>query len=300
VADIYAYEASENPDQVNSYGFEGLDQSCLDQFPTGPMTNPGSYTGIIDTHAYASLALDDAIYVADAGANAILTVDYDGTVSTTAVLPASEPFLITEEIAAGAGFPACAANHDYRFEPVPTDVELGPDGLLYVTSLPGGPEDASLGARGAVYTVDPDSGDVELYATGFVGATGLAVSPKSGTVYVAEMFGGADGTGQVSVVPAGASTGTPLIALTSPAAIELRKGSLYVTTDAVVPDETGNPQPIGKITVVPLRGSGQGDDCDDTTGHGNHGGSGHGGSGHSQNGHTHSGSTTSWQGGGHR
>ena len=68
------------------------------------------------------------------------------------------------------------------------------------------------------------------------------------------------GTGQVSVVQPGANTPTPLIALSSPAAIELHHGSLYVTTDAFSPDATGNPQPIGKITIVPLTGRGHSED----------------------------------------
>ena len=54
--------------------------------------------------------------------------------------------------------PACVVGEEYAFEPVPTDVEFGPDGWLYVSSLPGGPEDASLGARGAVFRVNPWTG----------------------------------------------------------------------------------------------------------------------------------------------
>jgi hypothetical protein len=70
-------------------------------------------------------------------------------------------------------------------------------------------------------------------------------------VYVAELFGGPNGTGQVSVVWPGANTPTPLIALSAPAAIELRHGKLYVTTDALAD---------GKLTVVPLTGRGHSED----------------------------------------
>ncbi|WBM80272.1 ScyD/ScyE family protein [Cryobacterium breve] len=221
LADIAAYEKSANPDQNNSYGFVDLDPTCAAQFdPTQPPSVPATYTGVVDTHPYASLALWNGVYVADAGGNAILHVDWDGTVSTTAVLPPSEPVTIDAAMIADIGFPACAAGHEYRFEPVPTDVELGPDGWLYVTSLPGGPEDASLGARGSVYRVDPDSGEVERVATGFVGATGLAVSQDDGTIYVAELFGGPAGTGQVSVLEPGSDTPSALVAVSQPAAIE--------------------------------------------------------------------------------
>ncbi|MDY7543800.1 ScyD/ScyE family protein [Cryobacterium sp. 5B3] len=267
LADIAAYEKSANPDQNNSYGIVDLDPTCAAQFdPTQPPLVPATYTGVVDTHPYASLALWNGVYVADAGGNAILHVDWDGTVSTTAVLPPSEPVTIDAAMIADIGFPACAAGHEYRFEPVPTDVELGPDGWLYVTSLPGGPEDASLGARGSVYRVDPDSGEVELVATGFVGATGLAVSQDDGTIYVAELFGGPAGTGQVSVLEPGSDTPSALVAVSQPAAIELRHGALYLTTDAITPDANGAPTPVGKLVRIPLTGGHAASDAlDDTT-----------------------------------
>lgn len=268
VADLHAHEVAQNPDGHVSYGFQNLPASCeVPPSEGGPEPVPATYTGIIDTHPYASLALDHAIYVADAGANAILRVDDHGTVTTTAVLP-PVPFQVTAEAAAGAGFPSCTIGLTYMFEPVPTDVELGPDGWLYVSSLPGGPEDASLGARGAVYKVNPANGDTVKVAGGFVGTTGLAVS-ETGTIYVAEMFGGSDGSGQVSVVAPGATTGRTLVALQSPAAIELAKGTLFVTTKAFVPGPDGAPQAIGEVTAVPLTSHGTPEDAVD--GHGDRG-----------------------------
>jgi len=258
VADLYAHEKNKNPDGKVTYGFRDLPAGCTVQPTQSPEGDvPATYKGIVDTHPYSSLALPHSIYVADAGANAILRVDDHGRVTTTAVLPAI-PTLVTREAAGGVGYPDCVIGHKYWFEPVPTDVELGPDGWLYVTSLPGGPEDASLGARGAVFKVNPVNGHVKQVAHGFVGTTGLAVS-KSGTIYVAEMFGGKNGTGQVSVVAPGASTGKALIALPSPAAIEVFKGTLYVTTKAFVTDpKTGAPQPVGQITTLSLKGHGHG------------------------------------------
>ncbi|HSP53077.1 MAG TPA: ScyD/ScyE family protein [Cryobacterium sp.] len=261
VGDLFAHESSENPDQVNTYGFVDLAPECAAEFDSSvPPFLPATYDGVVDTNPYASLALRDAVYVADAGANAILRVGYDGTVSTVAVLPPGDPIEATPEILAAVGFPACAAGYDYRFEPVPTDVERGPDGWLYVTSLPGGPEDASLGARGSVYKVNPDTGETVRLATGFLGATNLAVARGTGTVYVAELFGGPDGTGQLSVIERGSDTPKVLRAVSAPAAVELRGGSLYVTTDAFVPDDTGAPQPIGTVTRFPLTGDRHWDD----------------------------------------
>ena len=254
LADLGQYEADNNPDQDNTYGFVDLPEACAAQFPADAegQSQP-VYTGLIDSNPYASLALKDGVYVADAGANAILRVDYDGEVSTVAVLPPGDPVTVSADLVASQGFPECAAGLEYRFEPVPTDVEVGPDGRLYVTTLPGGPEDPSLGARGSVYKVNPWNGKVKLVATGFVGATDLAVSKNSGTIFVAELFGGEGATGQVSMVRSGSDTPTALIALSGPAAIELRRNTLYVTTDAFAVDpDTGAPKAEGKLTLVPL------------------------------------------------
>jgi len=236
VADLFAHESTANPDAVQSYGFQGVSDECAAQFPApGPMSSPAFYSGIVDIHPYASLALNNAIFIADAGANAITRVNYDGTVSTVAVLPPQAPVTVTAEQLEPLGIPACAADYPYIAEPVPTDVEIGPDGWLYVTTLPGGPEDPSLGARGSVYKVNQKTGEVKLVATGFTTATGLAVDP-AGTIYVAELFGGATG-GQISVLAKGATTPTVLTAVPGPAAIEVRSNRLFVTTDAL--SETG-------------------------------------------------------------
>ncbi len=85
--------------------------------------------------------------------------------------------------------PDCAVGLTYNFEPVPTDVELGPDGKLYVTVLPGGPESPSLGNRGKVYRVDPSSGATDVVVAGLLTATGLAVA-GNGDIYVNELFAG--------------------------------------------------------------------------------------------------------------
>ncbi|GHD39729.1 ScyD/ScyE family protein [Mycetocola manganoxydans] len=253
VADLRAFEDRVNPDGVNTYGFTDLPESCASQFdPNGPF-GAASYTGILDTHAYASLALKDGVYIADAGMNAIIKVGHKGRISTVAVLPPMPPITISAELAEQAGFPECAVGYGYRFEPVPTDVEVGPGGWLYVTALPGGPEDASLGMRGMVYKVNPWNGKVVTHATGFVGATGLAVSQKTGVVFVAEMFGGPDGTGQVSVVLPWSKQAVASFPVTSPAAIELSGRSIYLTKDAFVMGAEG-PQAIGKVVKVSLKG----------------------------------------------
>jgi hypothetical protein len=252
IGDLYEHENTRNPDQIKTYGFRGLPQSCASQLPDE--VGPATYKGLVDSHPYASLPTRRGIYVADAGANAILRVRH-GKVHTVAVMPAAKPVLITAANRAALGLPECTEGYRYRFEFVPTDVEMGRDGWLYVTSLPGGPEDASLGARGTLHKVNPYTGRTKLVASGFVGATNLAVGP-SGQIAVAEMFGGANGEGRVTLVRPG-SHHRKHLALTTPGALEWvgnrYSSHLYVTTDAFVPDSTGNPQPIGKLVKVRFR-----------------------------------------------
>ncbi|MGY4857467.1 ScyD/ScyE family protein [Cryobacterium sp. AP23] len=261
LADLGAYEVEKNPDQINTYGFVGLSEECAAQFPPPPTGPPGpdtpppaTYTGVVDTHVYASAATRKAVYVADAGANTILRVGLDGTVSTVAVLPPLAPVPAPAGLVAQYGYPECAAGVPYAFEPVPTDVEVGPDGWLYVTSLPGGPEDPSLGARGSVVKINPANGEIVTVATGFVGATGVAIDDRTGALVVAEMFGGPEGTGQVSLVLPNSQTASASLPLASPAAIEYSDGKVYVTHNAAIFGPDG-PEP-GNLSVFKLSGKG--------------------------------------------
>jgi len=203
-ADTMAYEVANNPDQVNTYGVtDPLPGSCAAE------VGLGAYMGAIDSHAYSVAAYAGGWVVADAGANDLLRIDNAGNISTLAVLP-PQPSVITAEAAAAFGLPPCVVGDTYYFEPVPTDVETGTDGYLYVTTLPGGPEGPELGARGALWRVDPKTGAAEQLAGGFAGATNLAVG-KGGVIYVAELFGG-----RISAVQAGtASTFVELPAVVS-------------------------------------------------------------------------------------
>ena len=95
-----------------------------------------------------------------------------------AVLPAQAPLVVSAEAAAANQLPDCVVGSTFIAEPVPTDVEIAGDGSLYVSTLPGGPEDPSLGARGSVYKVNPFTGRTTQIATGLAGAMNLAISPQ--------------------------------------------------------------------------------------------------------------------------
>ncbi len=184
VADTLAYENAQNPDQVNTYGIKHPTQCQLDGL--GPYAQ---YAGALDSHPYSVTAWKDKWVVAEAAGNDLLLVDKAGNISTLAVLP-PQPAVITADFAKSNGLdPKCFAGVTYGFEPVPTDVEVGRNGMLFVTTLPGGAEGPELGARGSVYRVNPWTGHVTRLATGFLGATNLAIGPR-GRIYVAELFGG--------------------------------------------------------------------------------------------------------------
>ena len=130
-----------------------------------------------------------------------------------AVLPA-QPLVITEAISAAAGMEGKCVGVTYNFESVPTDVEVGRDGWLYVTTLAGGPESPAFGARSSVYRVNPRNGQVKLVATGLAGATNLAL--HNGKIYVAEFF-----AGRISVI----KNGQPKPYLTLPGVVSMESGS---------------------------------------------------------------------------
>ena len=240
LADLGKYEATKNPDKAVTYGLQGATPECAAQWPVEE-AGPPTYTGIVDSHPYATYTTDKGVYVAEAAGNGILWVGNDGKIKTVALLPPT-PVTITAEAAEAIGIPACAVGLEYWFEPVPTDVELGPDGWLYVCSLPGGPEDGSLGAQGRVYKVNPKSGKVKLVADGFISTVDVAVA-SNGDIYVAELF-----TGAIKRIKAGSTKAKPFAQLTMVGAIELGKGYLYATDKALIGEEN----PKGMVVRIKL------------------------------------------------
>jgi hypothetical protein len=244
VADLATFERTTNPDGFQHYGF-GPDASaeCIAQASAIENAPPAQYMGTIDSHPYATAVSGNTVYVGDAGANSIIEVNAaTGAVSTLAVLP-PRPATITADAAAALGVPGCVG-FEYAFEPVPTDVEIGPDGWLYVSSLPGGPEDPSLGARGTIFRVNPWTGATRLWAEDILSPTGLAVA-DTGDVYVASMFGG-----EIIKIDAGTGKQSQFLAENTPADVEISGRTLYATVDAL-----GDPAapPAGRVIEVDIR-----------------------------------------------
>ncbi|MCM8748427.1 ScyD/ScyE family protein [Thermomicrobiaceae bacterium CFH 74404] len=145
IADLAAYEAANDPDGA------------------GPDSNP-----------YAVLVEPDRYIVVDAGANALLAVTADGSISTLAVFPPQEvdapPFL---DVPPGTKIPA---------QSVPTTVVKGPDGAYYVGELTGFPFPPGM-AR--IWRVVPGE-EPEVWTTGFTNIIDLAFGPD-GSLYVLEI-----------------------------------------------------------------------------------------------------------------
>ena len=218
IADTFAYEQTKNPDSVSTYGIMGLSPTCLATLPDGY----APHSGTIDSHPYGTVTgSTGSTYVADQRANALLRIDSSGHVSTVAVLPGAS-FVITPAYATSQGLNSCVVGHTDVLEPGPTDVAIGPDGKLYVTTVPFTFPESAL-ALGAVYRVNPKTGAIARVASGLSGATSLAIAPN-GTIFVTELY-----RNRVSKISHG--TVTPYISLTEPAAVEWASGHLYVATN---------------------------------------------------------------------
>jgi hypothetical protein len=229
VADLERFERRSNPDGDQTYGLQGLEPDC--EVPD--FLQP--YTGIVESHPYAiANGAGGSWFVADAAGNSIVKVGRNGTVREVAVLP-PQPVEITEEAAEANELPPCTVGKTFVFEPVPTDVQKR-GGSLYVTLLPGGPEDPSLGARGSLVKVDPKTGDVDEVATGLLSATNVALAPGK-KAYVTELFGG-----QVSLVDLQTGDVSPYAERPLPSAADFRAGTLYITENIFGPPETASGQ----------------------------------------------------------
>ncbi|AXH96238.1 ScyD/ScyE family protein [Ornithinimicrobium avium] len=232
--DFMAYEDANNPDGDVHYGFTGLGDECTAQLQSYQDSLGGEgpeaphlveYTGILDSHPYkTAVTRKGDIYVADAAANAILKVSgRTGAISTVAVIPPPAPVTVTSELLASSlpGAPDCLVGRDFVPEPVPTDVEIGRDGMLYVSTLGGGLGEAL--PLSSVYQVDPRSGTVRWLAGDMSGATGLALLGKD--IVVAQMFGG-----EVSVIHRGSTTAETLFSVAGPSDVEVHGNRVYATT----------------------------------------------------------------------
>ena len=236
LGDTYKYEKKANPDGKFKYGFLNTPKSCLAQVPEE--VGPPAYSGHKETHSYAVATANGVSYVADAGANAILALSPTGVFSTVAALKPVK-VTVTPSAAKANHLPKCVIGKKFALEAVPTDVEYGPDGYLYVTSLPGGPEDGSLGLNGRVLRINPTTGKVTTIADHLISPTGVAVA-SNGDIYVAQLF-----RGVISKIKAGSSRAKTYLEVPLPAAIEATPTGLLATINALP-----GKKPKGQVVTI--------------------------------------------------
>ncbi len=153
VANLSAFEKRANPDGAVTYGV-AKPSSCVTKAFKQLDGGPANYRGKVVSRPSSVASSGTSWYVADAAGNDVLRVDAEGVVSKVAVLPA-QTFTFSQRLVTGLGLPSCMVGVRYAAEPEPTDVEVGPDGLLYVTTLPGLYD---LGQPGSLYRVNPTTG----------------------------------------------------------------------------------------------------------------------------------------------
>ena len=191
--------------------------------------NPDAAVGnpAVDSNPVDVLVDRGHFVVADAGGNAIDIVNHKGRVRNLAVF-------------ANRLVPNPFGGPDIPMQAVPTSVVVGPDRQYYVSQLTGFPFPPG-GAN--VYRVNPRSGAVTVFASGFTNIMDLAFG-KNGTLYVLEidhdglLSGSTDG-GLFAVSRDGTKRQIVLApgALPMPGGIAVGKDGLYVTINAGSPGD---------------------------------------------------------------
>lgn len=224
-ADAFAYENVNNPDRIIEYGVGRANATPCVLNELMKVTLAVYYNGHAESRPRSVAAYGKDFILVDSAANTLLRITNSGTISTLAVLP-PQPVTLTAAFAAEHALADCVVGLTFNLEAAPSDVEVGADGFLYVTTTTWTPFNLDVGGRGSVYRVDPSTGKAELLASGLAEPTNLALS--GGNIYITE-----HGAGRISVLKHGKVS--EYLPLPGAVSIEARHGSLYVGTDFTGP-----------------------------------------------------------------
>jgi hypothetical protein len=229
LADLEKYELRHNPDGQTQFDPETGE-------PLDALSNPFAVLGRRGP---------GFVFVADAGANAVLSVTRSGKVSTFFVPP-----LVTTGACKDA--PNNHPSDPKGCDPVPTGLAYGPGNRLYVSTL-----SAEAEGEGRVYVLNGRTGKVLDVIKGFTAPTGVAVSPN-GTVYVSELLHNApadppppgfDPATVGRIVRVGVDGSRTYAAVTMPVGLTWHKGHLYSTAWSVAGLFLGIPE-AGQVVKV--------------------------------------------------
>ena len=233
IGDTYKHEKKDNPDGKVTYGFINTPE-CLKKLPKQiPANYPGSRRATRTPRPPLAGSRTSRMPAPTPSSRSRPT----GVITTVAPITPAESR--SQNGRRGLGPPACTVGKRYAFESVPTDIEVGTNGFLYVTSLPGGPEDGSLGFNGRVLKVKIANGKVSKVAGGLLSPTGLALA-SNGDIYVSQLF-----LGVISKIKAGTSKVKPYVELPLPAAVEATPTGLLATINALP-----GKKPKGKVVTI--------------------------------------------------
>ena len=190
---------------------------------------PGQFP---DANPYGVLALPRANWVVDAGSNTIDRIGRDGEVNVVAFIP-----------------------NPPSTDAVPTCIDIGPDGALYIGELTGGgnPPGSSV-----VWRFTRRGHELTQWATGLTAVTGCGFG-ADGKFYATEfstagLDNAAPGTGAVvRVRPYSTSPTTVVSDLNFPGGFAAGwDGSLYVSNWSISP-ATGGEMPSGEVLRIALQ-----------------------------------------------
>jgi sugar lactone lactonase YvrE len=155
---------------------EGGYEAVLDVSAYEAEANPGGGDEI-DSNPFSIIMTDDGWVISDSGANALLAVDGEGTISTLATF--------ADRMVEAPEFLGAPPGTMIPMQAVPTGVTQGPDGAYYVGELTGFP---FVQGMARVWRVMPGE-EPEVYAEGFTNIIDVAFDAE-GNLYVLEMFAG--------------------------------------------------------------------------------------------------------------